>query len=152
MINHSGALWHYLGSFVLYTLGAIGLIYGIYWYARRTSGGLLSGAGKGNAQLPTLQVESTLPLDPRRTLYVIRSGSERFLISAAGDDTSLLSRLEPIQSEESLEAEIPVVMETERLEPWYASSPVVRSTPVPSAGLGARFVQSLQWLVASRMK
>ncbi|WP_303672546.1 flagellar biosynthetic protein FliO [Vampirovibrio chlorellavorus] len=150
MMNHTGALWQYLGTFVLYTLGAVGLIYGAYWYARRSSGLLSGGSTKVDPQVPTLQVESSLPLDPRNTVYVIRSGSERFLIAASGEETNLLSKLEPVASEVTVE-EIPVVTETERLEPWFAP-PVVPRTVPRRQGFGARFAQSIQWIVSSRMK
>lgn len=150
MMSQTGALWQYLGTFVLYTLGAVGLIYGAYWYARRSSGLMAGGSAKVNPQVPTLEVESSLPLDPRNTVYVIRSGSERFLIAASGEETNLLSRLEPIVSEVAVE-EIPVVTETERLEPWYATPAVARTLP-RRQGFGARFAQSIQWIVSSRMK
>lgn len=150
MMNHTGALWQYLGTFVLYTLGAVGLIYGAYWYARRSSGLLSGNSAKTNPQVPALEVESALPLDPRNTVYVIRSGSERFLIAASGEETTLLSKLEPLASEVAVE-EIPVVTETERLEPWFATPPVARAVPVRQ-GFGARFAQSIQWIVSSRMK
>lgn len=149
MMNHTGALWQYLGTFVLYTLGAVGLIYGAYWYARRSSGLLSGGSNTVDPQVPTLQVESSLPLDPRNTVYVIRSGSERFLI-ASGEETTLLSKLEPLISEVPVE-EIPVVTETERLEPWFAPPAVPRTVP-RRQGFGARFAQSIQWLVSSRLK
>ncbi|WP_373532889.1 FliO/MopB family protein [Vampirovibrio sp.] len=154
MLNHTGALWHYLGSFVLYTLGAVALIYGAYWYARRSSGGFLSGAAKNNnSQRPVLEIESILPLEPRKNLYVVRAGHERFLLAASGDDTTLLSQLEPEFSEPPEMSEIPVVQETPRLEPWYAlQQPThVHSGRKPDT-FGARFVKSVQWLVSSRMR
>lgn len=153
MLNHTGALWQYLGSFVLYTLGAVALIYGAYWYARRSTGGLISGASKqSDPQVPALEVETTLALDPRKTLYVIRSGQERFLLAASGDDTQLLSRLESVAVKQPADVEIPIVEETPRLEPWYAIPQPSRPAAQQAETFGSRFVKSVQWLVASRMK
>lgn len=151
MLNHTGALWHYLGSFLLYTLGAVALIYGAYWYARRSTGMLPGAVKKADPQLPALEIESTLALEPRKTLYVIRSGQERFLLAASGESAELLSRLEPVATEEPVPVEIPVVEETPRLEPWYALQQPSRP-PVSSETFGSRFVKSVQWLVSSRMK
>lgn len=160
MLNHTGALWHYLGSFILYTLGAVALIYGAYWYARRsTRGALPDTVQHSQLQLPALEIESVLALEPQKTLYVIRSGQERFLVSSSGDNTTLLSRLEPVFTEQAEVSEIPVVQETSRLEPWYAlQQPLNQSLnqplnqPLKSETFGSRFIKSVQWLVSSRMK
>lgn len=146
MLSHTGTLWQYLGSFVLYTLGAVGLIYAAYWYARRS---IMPAASPSQADAPQfpLAIEATLGLEPHKTLYVIRSGDERFLISVSGESTQLLSKLEtPI----SANSEIPVVPETQRLEPWFAQHQAVSQKP--QSTLSSRFIQSVQWLVSSRMK
>jgi flagellar biogenesis protein FliO len=157
MLNHTGALWHYLGSFVLYTLGAVALIYGAYWYARRSGRGALPDTTPNSQlQIPALEIESVLALEPQKTLYVIRSGQERFLVSSSGDNTTLLSRLEPVVTEPAeVSEEIPVVQETPRLEPWYALQQPLNqslSQPLKSETFGSRFIKSVQWLVSSRMK
>ena len=41
-----------------------------------------------------LSVEDSLSLSPRKTLYVIREGSERFLIAGDLERTTLISKLE----------------------------------------------------------
>ncbi len=152
MLSHTGTLWHYLSSFVLYTLGAVALIYGAYWYARRSTSGPLPGLSKKVEPETPLMLESTLALEPRKNLYVIRAGKERFLVSTSGEDTHLLSKLEPVPAEVAAAELIPEVEATPRLEPWYAHSQPVRPVVPRSNGFGARFVQSVQWLVASRMK
>jgi flagellar biogenesis protein FliO len=158
MLNHTGALWQYLGSFVLYTLAAVALIYVAYWYARRSTGGVLPDTSKNSSssQIQTLEIESTLALEPQKTLYVIRSGKERFLVASSEDDMTLLSRLDPVFTEQvEVPEEIPVVQETPRLEPWYAlQQPLNQSLshPLKSDTFGSRFLKSVQWLVSSRMK
>jgi hypothetical protein len=155
MLSHTGTLWHYLGSFIFYTLLAIGLIYGAYWYARKApSGNILMGFGKkpDDNAVPKLTLESTLALEPRKTLYVVCSGNERFLIAASGETTQLVSKLEntpqPVSaSEPAVQVALPpVVMPEER--PWYTDAPII--TRRQKASFGSRFVQSVQWLVSSR--
>jgi len=161
MLSHTGSLGQYLWNFLLYTLTTIGLIYGVYWYTRKAS-------GKAAIAMPeappvtseSLVLESALSLEPQKTLYVVRSGSERFLLSATGDQTQLLSKLEPAYApafavpvtEEAPEPPAP------RVDlPWYADQPVRMQAPPPPvirrpSGFGSRLVQSIQWLVSSRTK
>lgn len=150
MITQSGTLTHYLTSFILYTLGAIGLIYAVYVCINRSGGrgkGFAVGKRKQSPQTP-LAAESVLSLEPRKTLYIIRAGHERFLVAGAGDDLKLLSRLEaPLAL--VTEAEIPKVEETERLEPWYQAVPEEYSS---EPGFRQRFMQSIAWLASSRLK
>ncbi len=117
-------LWQYIGSFTLYTLLAIGAIYAAFLYlkkhprlldtlqqrqqTRQKKGGspaLMHFLQKSLhlKQQPALQsaqpggglaIESTLPLELQRTLYVIRAGRERFLIATSDQGTQLLARLE----------------------------------------------------------
>ena len=42
----------------------------------------------------SLKIEDTLSLSPRKTLFVIRDGNERFLIAADLERTTLISKLE----------------------------------------------------------
>lgn len=152
MLSHTGTLWQYLGSFVLYTLGAVGLMYGAYWYARRS---IVNAAPATPVEAPNAMVlESSLSLEPQKTLYIVRVGEERFLISTTAEGLQFLSKLE----KEILlvpEAEIPTVRETPRLEPWYANAGQQVALPVMprrTETFGSRFIKSVQWLVSSRMK
>jgi hypothetical protein len=159
MLSHTGTLWHYLGSFILYTLMAVGLIYGAYLYARKASVVKpFLGLGKKpeSPSAPKLILESSLALEPRKTLYVVCAGNERFLIAASGESTQLLSKLEESSQTAGTSAMAatsvaavtlpPVDRVDER--PWYTEAPII--TRPQKAGFGARFVQSVQWLVSSR--
>lgn len=152
MLSHTGTLWQYLGSFVFYTLATVGVIYGVYWYTRRTSGGMAAAAAaKAEEGQPKLELESTLALEPSKNLYVIRSGNERFLLATTAEGTQLLSRLDNVPAEVPVEVAETVAEEPKSPKPWYASEPPAVLAR-PNNGLGARFVQSVQWLVASRLK
>ena len=41
-----------------------------------------------------LKVETCLNLEPRKNLYVIKAGKEKFLISSAGDSCQFMTKLE----------------------------------------------------------
>lgn len=154
MLSHTGTLWQYLGSFLLYTLGAVALMYGAYWYARRS---IATPPPAATDEAPSaLLLEASLPMEPQKTLHIVRVGEERFLIATTAEGMQLLSKLEP-EAPVAQESDIPVVQETPRLEPWYANAASQQVTlPVLSRrateSFGSRFVRSVQWLVSSRMK
>jgi len=98
-------LWHYVGSFTLYTLLAIGVIYGLFLYFRKNPASLNSLAALGNGglqfgrnplqsqQAKKLEVETILALEPRKTLYIVRADQERFLIATSMEGTQFLAKL-----------------------------------------------------------
>lgn len=155
MIQSGPTIWHYLGSFILYTLVAIGFIYAAYWYARKNSGNLLGGARKPVNPKTKLEIESVLALEVRKNLYVVRSGNERFLIATSMEGTQFLSRLETtampvIQEVPSESAEIPV--EGTVAPPWYSRPEETPDETAAKGTFGSRFMQSVQWLISSRTK
>jgi flagellar biogenesis protein FliO len=163
---HSGSLLHYLGSFILYTLLAIGVIYAVYCYARKHSGNLFLGVKKSANPKARLEIESVLALEARKNLYVVRSGHERFLVATSMEGTQFLSRLESADAPaaQALRPEAPQAQAEPTVQPpWYTQPEALPEEPrqdelgksgatKPGEGFGARFAQSLQWLVASRTR
>lgn len=79
----------YLSNFLVYFLAMIGLIIlALYVYKHFNVGGLTTKRSN------LLSVEDSLSLSPRKTLFVVREGSERFLIAADMERTTLISKLE----------------------------------------------------------
>lgn len=79
----------YLSNFIVYFLAMIGIIIlALYVYKQFNIGTLT------NKRSNMLSVEDSLSLSPRKTLYVIREGSERFLIAGDLERTTLISKLE----------------------------------------------------------
>ncbi len=153
----STGMLHYLGLFMAYTMLAIGAIYAVYWYLRRHAGGggMLFGARRLESE-KKLEVESMMPLEARKNLYVIRSGNERFLIATSLESTQFLSRLEPLESAPAPAAtragEEAPPPSGQPLQPILETAPQpARLTPV-EGGFGARMLASLRWLAASRFK
>ncbi len=91
---HSHSLWHYLGTFVLYTLLAIAFIYGTFIALKKNPAwlNLLTGRRVSRPDAP-LSIETSLPLEARKTLHIVRCGEERFLIATGAESTQFLSKL-----------------------------------------------------------
>lgn len=90
----------YLSNFIVYFLAMIGLIIlALYIYQKFSLTSV--GSRKGNL----LKVEESLSLSPRKVLYVIRSGNERFLVASDAERTTLISKLEEQTSEETYHTE-----------------------------------------------
>ena len=78
----------YLSNFIVYFLAMIGIIIlALYVYKMFNVSSFTT--GKTNK----LRIEDTLSLSPRKTLYVVRDGNERFLIAADYERTTLISKL-----------------------------------------------------------
>lgn len=79
----------YLINFVVYTAAMVGLIFFALFVYKKTSAGF--GA---SSKSKFLNVEDCISLAPRKNLYVIRAGKERFLVASDVDRTSLISKLD----------------------------------------------------------
>lgn len=79
----------YLIHFATYTFAMIGFIVIILFIYKKTMYSVSSAADKN-----FLKVESLLKLSPTKTLYVIKAGTERFLIAGDNTNTTMLSKLD----------------------------------------------------------
>lgn len=77
----------YLANFMVYTLAMIGVI-AIALVVFKNS----SGFGSGNKS-KHLKVLDTLSIAPRKTLYIVSTGQEKFLIAGDVSHTTLISKL-----------------------------------------------------------
>ena len=87
----------YLTNFIVYTLAMVGVIMlAVLVFKTSTGSGV-------KAKSKYLKVHDTLSLGPRKTLYIVSAGDEKFLIAGDVDKTSLISKLEGRkQTEETL--------------------------------------------------
>jgi len=77
----------YLTNFIVYTLAMVGVIMlAVLIFKTSTSAGV-------KASSKYLKVHDTLSLGPRKTLYIVSAGEEKFLIAGDVDKTSLISKL-----------------------------------------------------------
>ena len=85
----------YLSNFIVYFFAMIGIIIlALYVYKKFNVSGF---CGK---RTNLLHVEDTLSLTPRKVLYVVSTGRERFLIAGDTENTTLISKLENNVEEE----------------------------------------------------
>lgn len=87
----------YLTNFIVYTLAMVGVIV----LALMVFKGATNGTVKGSSKF--LKIQDSLSIGPRKTLYIISAGEEKFLIAGDVDKTTLISKL---QSNENTEIKI----------------------------------------------
>jgi flagellar biogenesis protein FliO len=80
----------YLVNFAVYTMAMTGLIFFALMVYKKCScvGNIKTSKSK------MLSIEETITIAPRKTLYVVRAGQEKFLIASDVDKTSLISKLD----------------------------------------------------------
>lgn len=83
----------YLVNFSVYTMAMIGLIFFALMIYKKFAQDGVSGKKTG-----FLGVEESISIAPRKNLYVVRAGKERFLIAGDVDKTTLISKLDENQS------------------------------------------------------
>lgn len=76
----------YLAGFIVYTAAMIGVIFLAVFVYKKFS---YSGTSKSKF----LNVEDCINLAPRKNLYVVRAGNERFLVASDAERTNLISKL-----------------------------------------------------------
>ena len=79
----------YLVNFAVYTMAMIGLIFFALMIYKK-----FSGEGILGRKSEFLSVEDTIGIAPRKNLYVVRAGNERFLIAGDIDKTALIAKLD----------------------------------------------------------
>lgn len=79
----------YLVNFAVYTMAMIGLIFFALMIYKK-----FSGEGILGRKSEFLSVEDTIGIAPRKNLYVVRAGNERFLIAGDIDKTTLIAKLD----------------------------------------------------------
>lgn len=77
----------YFMNFIVYTSAMVGIIFLAILVYKKCS---YSGVSKSKF----LNVEDCISLAPRKNLYVVRAGQERFLIASDAERTSLISKLD----------------------------------------------------------
>jgi len=78
----------YLANFMVYTLAMIGVIAIALLVFKNTN------SFGGSSKSKSLKVLDSLSLAPRKTLYVVSTGNEKFLIAGDVSQTILISKLQ----------------------------------------------------------
>lgn len=78
----------YLANFIVYTLAMVGVMgVALFAFKKFAIGGCKVGGSKN------LKVLDSMTLAPRKTLYIVSAGNEKFLIASDADRTTLISKL-----------------------------------------------------------
>ena len=77
----------YLINFIVYTAAMVGIIFLALFVYKKFSYCSVS-------KSKFLDIEDCIGLGPRKNLYVIRAGHERFLVASDVDKTSLISKID----------------------------------------------------------
>jgi len=80
----------YIINFTVCTLAMLGIIFIAFMIAKKSLS-LGNIPGRKNS---SLEIENRLSLEPRKNLYIIRAGEERFLISTDVEGSRFLTKLE----------------------------------------------------------
>lgn len=100
----------YIANFTVYTMAMLGLIcFALFVYKKF----LINNTSKNSN---FLGIEECISIAPRKTLYVVRAGNERFLIASDVDKTSLISKLDTNTKEQRIEKQpgvedLPVIVD-----------------------------------------
>lgn len=78
----------YLANFLVYSMAMVGLLFVCLMVYKKTM--VNNKCAKNNEEL---KVENALNLSPRKTVYVIKAGNEKFLIAADAERTNFLAKL-----------------------------------------------------------
>lgn len=79
----------YLTNFIVYTFAMVGIIVFALLVFKNSSGC----GGKRHSKF--LKVIDSISLGPRKSLYIVSAGEEKFLIAGDSERTSLISKLKP---------------------------------------------------------
>ena len=90
----------YLGQFIVYTIAMAGLICAALIVYKKVA----EGCGF-SSKSDFLNVEESISLSPRKNLYVIRAGKERFLVASDTEKTTLISKLDATSETQSIAPE-----------------------------------------------
>ena len=86
----------YLANFMVYTFAMVGVIViALLVFKNATSQGT-------GAKSKYLKVIDSMSLAPRKTLYIVSTGKEKFLIAGDVDKTTLISKLETNEQAEEI--------------------------------------------------
>ena len=95
----------YLLNFIVYTAAMIGVIFlAVFVYKKFSYNGV--------SHSKFLNVEDCINLAPRKNLYIVRAGNERFLIASDPERTSLISQLNNSQTHSSVD-DLPAITNME---------------------------------------
>ena len=105
----------YLAHFAIYTFAMIGFIVIVLFVYKKTMYSQTNGVNKNY-----LKVENSLKLSPTKIVYVLKAGTERFLVAGDSANTTMLAKLD----ENNIN--IPETIECEKTTETYALKDILQ--------------------------
>ena len=127
----------HLTGFLVYMLAMLGVIF-IAIVVVKKSLTLNTGKRKNNF----LKVESSLSLEPRKTLYVVKAGNERFLVSTGIEGCQFMTKIGEDNIQERVESSDMYINKIKELEPSKSIKPDIQpitrasQIKIPAINLG----------------
>lgn len=82
-------MFNYIAGFSIYTLAMIGIIFIAFVVVKKCA---VSRKGS-KSHNSFLEIETSLSLEPRKTIHVVRAGKEKLLIATDAERTTFLAKL-----------------------------------------------------------
>jgi len=124
LLTNEEIIMGYIANFIVYTLAMTGVIAVALLVFKNAT------AVNCGAKSKHLRVLDTLSIAPRKTLYVVSAGREKFLIAGDVDKTTLISKLEG--SEDNIEELKTEEIKTPRLKEAPTFRQTMENLPKPS--------------------
>ncbi len=125
----------YLVNFAVYTMAMLGLIFFALMIYQKVS----QNGGLGLKRSAFLEVEETLSMGARKTLYVVRAGNERFLLASDMEKTSFIAKLDENSTfnieEEDESYSLDDLYDTERPVTPIKQAPKITPKPEPKQSI-----------------
>lgn len=125
----------YLVNFAVYTMAMLGLIFFALMIYQKVS----QNGGLGLKRSAFLEVEETLSMGARKTLYVVRAGNERFLLASDMEKTSFIAKLDENSTfnieEEDESYSLDDLYDTERPVTPIKQAPRITPKPEPKQSI-----------------
>ena len=112
----------YLTNFIVYTMAMVGLMcIAIFVFKNATANGKGSGS-------KFMKVIDSMSIGPRKSLYIVSAGEEKFLIASDVDKTTLISKLNPQHSYEEKISAVATLENTDYSTKSFAQEMRVNAT------------------------
>lgn len=128
----------YLANFIVYTFAMVGVImFALFVFKQSTTN-----VSKKSSKL--LSVIDTMSLGPRKTLYIVSAGKEKFLIAGDVDKTSLISKLEDNISTQEFSTSVTIEKEDFPVKSFKETLSTLpkKSNYIDKSNLGIRSTQN----------
>jgi flagellar biogenesis protein FliO len=96
----------YVANFTVYTMAMVGLIFFALFAYKKFMNGI-----NPSKKSEFLGIEESISIAPRKNLYVVRAGNEKFLVASDADRTTLISKLGDKPKRIDRNEDLPVIVD-----------------------------------------